>query len=120
MFALVPAWRAPTVTTPKSPGAISRATRVWRRVTIAAASTTGSTPRCGIEPCDPAPCTITRIDTEELSTGPGATATFPAAGEVSTCWPRHTSGAGTLSIRPSSTIERAPAAISSPGWNRAM
>lgn len=52
-FALMPAWREPTVSTPKSPGAISRATRVCSRVTTAAVSTTGSTLRCGIEPCEP-------------------------------------------------------------------
>lgn len=119
MLALVPACRLPTVTTPNSLGAISRATIVCSRVTMAAASTTGSTPRCGIEPWLPLPCTVTRTHAAVESIGPAVVPTSPAAGVVSTCWPSATSGAGTLSTRPSRTIESAPSAVSSAGWKSA-
>ena len=52
---LVPACTLPTVSTAKSPGAISRATIICSRMTIIAASTTGSTAACGMEPWAPRP-----------------------------------------------------------------
>jgi len=51
----VPAWTAPTVTIAVSPGVTSRATTVWSRTMIIAASTTGSTVFCGRAPCPPRP-----------------------------------------------------------------
>ena len=53
MLLLVPATLLPTVTTANSPGLVSRATMVCSLITMDAASTTGSTLRCGIEPCEP-------------------------------------------------------------------
>jgi hypothetical protein len=47
---LVPTFIDPTVTTPKSLGAISRETMPCSLRTIDDASTAGSTPNCGIEP----------------------------------------------------------------------
>ena len=51
----VPAWLLLTVNTAGSVGAISRAITVCSRATIMAASTTGSTEACGIDPCAPRP-----------------------------------------------------------------
>jgi hypothetical protein len=55
MLLLVPTWMLPTVRTAVSVGATSRETTVCSRTTIDAASTTGSTVACGIDPCPPRP-----------------------------------------------------------------
>lgn len=55
---LVPAWMLPTVSTPVSVGGTSRATTVCSRTTIIAASTTGSTAACGIDPWAPRPVEV--------------------------------------------------------------
>ena len=72
-----------------------------------------------MEPWAPEPCRVISIESPAERTGPALVPMVPASW-VMTCWPSTTSGAGTFSVRPSSTMERAPAAISSPGWNSAM
>ena len=89
----VPAWMLPTVSTAVSPGATSRETTVCSRTTIIAASTTGSTAACGIEPCAPRPCTVIRMLSAADSTGPARVPTCPA-GNGSTCWASATSTSG--------------------------
>lgn len=119
MFDFVPAFRAPTVTTPKVPGLSSRATIVCRRSTIALATTTGSCAEWGIEPWAPRPWIVTRSESPWHSSGPARVPMRPAAPGI-TCWASATSGRGIRSTRPSATIARAPWAVSSAGWNRAM
>ena len=118
-FAESPACTEPTVTTAKVPGASSRETIVCRRVTAAHAVTTGSLARCGIEPWLPEPGTVTVTVVAVESTGPAAAPTAPPGSVVSTCWASATSTSGILSASPSSTMARAPAARSSPGWKTA-
>ena len=115
---LVPAWMLPTVRTAISVGGTSRATTVCSRTTIIAASTTGSTAACGIEPCAPRPCTVIRMLSAADSIGPAWVPTRPA-GKGMTCWASATSTSGTMPARPSSTMPRAPSPVSSAGWNRA-
>jgi hypothetical protein len=81
---LVPAWMLPTVSTAVSVGGTSRATTVCNRTTIVAASTTGSTAACGIDPCAPRPCTVIRMLSAADSTGPGRVPTRPAGNGI-TC-----------------------------------
>jgi hypothetical protein len=119
MFDIVPALSAPTVTTAKSPGFVSRETIDCNLSTIEEASTTGSTDMCGIEPCAPFPYTVILSESPAERTGPSVVATVPAGIGI-TCWARATTGRGTLVTSPSSTIALAPAPISSAGWNRAM
>ena len=47
-----------------------RATTVCSRTTIIAASTTGSTATCDIDPCAPRPWTVTRIPSAADRIGP--------------------------------------------------
>ena len=71
-FSLVPACSEPTVTTAASVAASSRETMVCRRITVAAAITTGSMLACGIEPCAPRPNRrICRLSAAEVI-APGA------------------------------------------------
>ena len=106
------------MTTANSPGFTSRETIVCRRRTIDAASTTGSTLRWGIEPCEPLPKTVILMLSPAESTGPAWVPITPAAW-LSTCWPKATSGRGIFSVRPSSSMALDPAAVSSAGWNSA-
>src|SRR3954464_12371141 len=99
----------PTVRTAGSVGAISRATTACSRITIIAASTTGSTDACGMEPCAPRPCTVIRMLSAADSVEPGRVPTTPA-GIGSTCWPNATSTAPTTSASRSSSLVRAPSA----------
>lgn len=119
MLALAPAASEPTVSTANSPGSTSRETTVCRRKTIDDANTTGSTAVCGIDPCAPRPWIVILSESPAESTGPATVPIVPAAVGM-TCWLSARSGCGTRSSRPSSTIARAPAAVSSPGWNTAM
>ena len=77
MFDLVPAFSAPTVTTAKSPGFVSRDTTVCSRSTIEDASTTGSTAMCGIDPCAPFPYTVILSESPADSTGPAVVEMSP-------------------------------------------
>ncbi len=70
MFALVPAFTAPTVRTAVSVPATSRDTRVCSRMIVAAAMTTGSTVASGRDPCPPAPCSVTFIESDAAKAGP--------------------------------------------------
>ena len=115
---LVPAMLLPTVTTANSPGFVSRATIVCRRKTMEAASTTGSTPRCGMEPCEPLPKTVTRMLSPADMTGPTVVPTVPVS-RPRTCCAKATSGRGIRSARPSASIPLAPDAVSSAGWKSA-
>ena len=92
---LVPAWMLPTVRTAVSVGGTSRATTVCSRTTIIAASTTGSTAACGIEPCAPRPCTVIRMLSAADRIGPAWVPTRPA-GKGMTCWASATSTSGTM------------------------
>lgn len=114
----LPAWMLPTVTTAGVVAASSRETTVCSRTTTDAAITTGSTDAWGAEPCAPRPCTVTRRLSAADRKDPERVPTYPA-GYGSTCWARTTSGRGDLSVRPSSTMARAPAPFSSEGWKRA-
>ena len=118
----LPTLIAPTVTTPKSLGAISRETIPCNLRTIDEASTAGSTPSCGIDPWAPFPKTVTLMLSPADSTGPDRVAMLPDSGTVRTCWARHTSGltAESLPTRSSSIMAWAPLPVSSPGWNRAI
>ena len=113
---LVPAWTLPTVSTAISPGATSRDTTVCSRTMIMAASTTGSTVFCGMEPWPPRPYTVTLMLSAADMNGPGRVRTVPAM-PGSTCWARATSGPGMRLSRPSSTMSWAPSPVSSAGWN---
>ncbi len=116
MLLLVPAFTLPTVTTAMSPGATSRDTTVCSRTTIMAASTTGSTVFCGVEPCPPRPYTVTlRLSAADMN-GPGRVRTVPAI-PGSRCWASATSGTGMRLNSPSSTMSWAPSPVSSAGWN---
>ena len=108
MFALVPALRAPTVTTAVSVPATSRETRVCSRITVAAAMTTGSTVASGRDPCPPAPWRVTLSESDAANAGPLRRPSMPA-GIGATCWPSTTSGRGTRVNRSSSTIDLRPA-----------
>ena len=66
----VPARTLPTVSTANSTGAISRETIICSRITIIAASTTGSTAACGMEPCAPRPNTVMRMLSAADRNGP--------------------------------------------------
>ena len=118
-FSLSPACSEPMVTTADSVAATSRATMPCRRITVAAAITTGSMLACGIEPWAPRPKRrICRLSAAEVMV-PVRPATSPA-GPTITCWPSTTSGFWKRSNSPSSIIARAPSAVSSPGWNTAI
>jgi hypothetical protein len=54
-FSFVPACKTPMVTTADSAAATSRETMPCRRITVAAAMTTGSMLAWGMEPCAPPP-----------------------------------------------------------------
>jgi len=118
-LALDPACTDPTVTTAGSAGETSRPTMPCRRRTVAAAITTGSTLAWGIEPWAPRPNIVTSIVSPAEVITPGRLPNVPA-GVGMTCWPRTTSGRGNRSKMPSSSIARAPSAVSSPGWKTAM
>lgn len=90
---VVPAWSEPTVTTAASSAAISRETIVWRRRTVAAAMTTGSTLDSGIEPWAPRPKSRTSRPSAAACVVPGRYPIVPA-GPGMTCWPRMTCGLG--------------------------
>ncbi|HEU5389297.1 MAG TPA: hypothetical protein VFV73_25700 [Streptosporangiaceae bacterium] len=77
---LVPAWMLPTVSTAVPPGGVSRETIACSRTTIIAASTTGFTVACGIEPWPP-----------RVPTCP--------AGAGRMCWAKATPGAGMILAR---------------------
>lgn len=81
---LAPDRMLPTVSTAGSTGATSREITVCSRSTIIAASTTGSTEDCGIEPCAPRPCTVMRMLSAAARNGPAWVPTMPA-GRGSTC-----------------------------------
>ncbi|CAM5470230.1 hypothetical protein STANM309S_00209 [Streptomyces tanashiensis] len=117
MFSLVPACSEPTVTTAVWAAPVSRETIVCRRMTTAAAMTTGSMVDSGVEPCPPRPKSRTRRLSEAAITGPGRVPTNPA-GAGATCWPRQMSARGKRSRKPSSIIAGAPP-TSSAGWNTA-
>jgi hypothetical protein len=51
---------------------------VCSRITIIAASTTGSTAACGMEPCAPRPCTVMRMLSAAESAAPARVPTRPA------------------------------------------
>ena len=119
MFDFVPPWKLPTVTTAVSVGATSRETMVCSRPTMAAPSTIGSTPRFGMEPWVPAPWTVISMELAVVSTGPRRVPTAPPGTVPSTCCASATSGFGSLSTMPASTMSRAPAPASSPGWKMA-
>ena len=115
---LVPARTLPTVSTANSPGVSSRDTIICSRITIIAASTTGSMAACGMDPCAPRPNTVMRMLSAADRNGPGWVPSRPA-GKASTCWASATSGVATRSASPSSTMRRAPSPSSSAGWNNA-
>ena len=118
-FSLSPACSTPIVTTADSVAAISRETMPCRRITVAAAITTGSMLACGIEPWAPRPNKrICRLSAADVIV-PVRPATSPAEPTI-TCWPSTTSGFGKRLNSPSSIIACAPCAVSSPGWNTAI
>lgn len=117
MFSLVPLCRDPTVTTAAWFAPTSRETTVWRRITTAAAITTGSTVFSGADPWPPRPKSRTAKLSEALMTAPGLVAAVPA-GMGPTCCARHTSGRGKRSANPSSIMACAPL-TSSAGWKTA-
>lgn len=78
MFGPVPAAILPTVTTAGVVAAISRDTIVCRRTTHMAASTTGSTVACGMDPCPPRPNSVMRKLSAADRTDPSRTPTYPA------------------------------------------
>lgn len=81
----MPEWIDPTVTTAVSAGAISRATMLCSRVTMVAASTTGSTLSWGMEPWEPFPKTFTRMEAAAVKKAPEVLPTCPAGISDSTC-----------------------------------
>ena len=113
-----PAWIEPTVTTATSRGSTSRETIVCRRMTVAAAMTTGSIVACGREPWPPRPRSVTVSPSEAAICVPGRTPIVPAGSGVR-CWPSTMSGRGKRSSTPSAIIAWAPAPYSSAGWKTA-
>jgi hypothetical protein len=75
---VVPAWLLPMVSTAVWPGAISLDTTVCSRTTIMAASTTGSTVFCGMEPWPPRPYTVTLMLSAADKKGPERVPAVPA------------------------------------------
>ncbi len=84
MLFLSPAWIDPTVTTATPCGSISREAIVCRRITVAAAITTGSIVACGREPWPPRPCRVTVRPSEAAIWVPLRTPMMPAGSGV-TC-----------------------------------
>ena len=70
MLCFVPPWIEPTVTTHGSSGFTSRLTIVCRSRMIRAASTIGSTVRCGAAPWPPLPFTMMSTVSEAASASP--------------------------------------------------
>lgn len=113
-FSLVPACNAPTVTAAGSSGPTSRDTTVCRRITVAAAMTTGSMLACGIDPCAPRPNRrICRLSAATVM-APARPPMSPA-GPTITCWPSTMPGLGKRANSPSPGMARAPSAVSSAG-----
>ena len=75
VFGESPPWTAPTVTTPISCGSMLREMMVCKLMITFAASTTGSMPRCGIEPCEPRPKIVILVCTHVENTGPDSAPT---------------------------------------------
>ena len=118
MLFLSPAWIEPTVTTATSRGSTSRETIVCRRITVAAAITTGSIVECGREPWPPRPRSVTVSPSDAAICVPERTPIVPAGSGV-TCWPSTMSGFGKRSSTPSAIIACEPAPYSSAGWKTA-
>ena len=118
MLFFSPAWIEPTVTTATSRGSTSRETIVCRRITVAAAMTTGSIVECGREPCPPRPSSVTVRPSDAAIWVPERTPMVPAGSGV-TCWPSTMSGLGKRSSTPSAIIACDPAPYSSAGWKTA-
>lgn len=78
MVGPVPAAIMPTVTTAGVVAAISRDTIVCRRITHMAASTTGSSVACGMDPCPPRPNSVMRKLSAADRADPSRTPTYPA------------------------------------------
>ena len=94
-FSLAAACNEPMVTTAASAAASSRETMVCKRMTVAAAITTGSTLARGIDPFAPRPNNrICRLSPAEVMT-PSRPPIAPA-GPTITCWPSTTSMRQTL------------------------
>src|SRR3954466_3652924 len=72
MFAAVPARTLPMVMTAVSVPASSRDTIVCRRITVAAAITTGSTDASGRDPWPPRPCRTIETVSAAAKAAPGA------------------------------------------------
>ena len=106
----------PTVTTAGSSGFTSRLTMVCRRITIEAASTTGSLVSLGKPPCPPIPRTKISKCAAQAIVGPFRMPTVPPGRVGLQCQAKARSGRGNRSYKPSFSIFRAPSPLSSPNW----
>ena len=71
-----------------STGFLLRLTMVWKAWMSCAATTTGSTPRCGMAACAPTPFTVTLNVLPPAITGPGLKAMAPAGRPGQLCMPK--------------------------------
>ena len=114
-LSVVPASMRAMVITAGSNAGMRRVTMACSAMTISQAIGIGSRASCGMEAWPPAPITWMRILSDEASSGPARLAKTPAGMLGEMCRAKAASGSG--SIRPSSSMNRAPCQPSSPGWN---
>ena len=115
MLSVVPASMRAMVITAGSATPTRRVTITCSAMTISQAIGMGSSASCGMEAWPPLPRTLTRILSDEASSGPVRPANTPLGMLGEMCRAKAASGIG--SIRPSSSMKRAPWWPSSPGWN---
>ena len=105
----------PMVTTPLSTGSTLRATMLCSACTMAAATTIGSVPACGIAPWAPRPVMSISMFATAAMTGPTRQWNSPS-GMLGQLWSPNTRSMGKRSNRPSFTIISPPPKFSSAGW----
>jgi hypothetical protein len=114
----VPAWNEPTLSTTGSNTSNRLVIIVCRSPTSCAATETGSLARCGIEPCPPAPRTVTVSAELADVIVPGREVNIPAGCDAMTCMPYAAfTRCPDASSTPSASMRPAPSQPSSPGWN---
>ena len=88
MLQAVPPWISPKESTALLSGEIVRLTKVWRFMTIEAAATTASRPRCGAEPWAVRPRTVILKLSQEAMRPPGSRLMSGASSVPQMCMPK--------------------------------
>ena len=110
MFVVVPALMCAIVTTAGSNASTVRVTITCRAVTISAATTIGSSARCGSDAWPPRPRTVARMKSAAAICAPARWLTVPLA-NLARMWMPNAAFASSPAGRsrsPSSSIARAP------------